>query len=365
MRIPGIRPPTLNPVSYLPLRAADLTRGPLGLALAPLGWLYRLVARLRVRTYRSGWRKSHRPPMPTLSIGNISAGGTGKTPLMLHATHWLEDAGAKVGVLSRGYGGDEGRLLEAQHPQTILVENPNRVEGLATLQSRGGADVLLLDDGFQHLKIQRDLDVVVIDATHPFGRCLPAGLFREGPQALRRAHAIVLSRTELVDTAKVEQIWQRVDQIRHGLPDLPRLEGGMQMCDLRRLHDGELRQPDQLQDFQAYLSAGIGNPESFRALCESNGIGVVGVNWKGDHHAWQISDTQAWAQYSNVIVTEKDAVKLQDCPLETVWELRARWVFHRGLEDWENLLNFFYLPVRAAQIEPLWSAHDPEGRRVS
>jgi tetraacyldisaccharide 4'-kinase len=302
--------------------------------------------------------------MPTLSIGNLAVGGTGKTPLLLHAISWLERHDAQVGVLSRGYGGDEGRILEARHPQTRLVENSDRVAGLTTLQAQGGAEVLLLDDGFQHLRLQRDLDVVVLDATRPFGRCLPAGLFREGPRALRRAHAIVLSRTELVSPEAIQTIWRRVDRLRADLPVLPRMEGGMQMRDLRRLHDGEIRRPDQLEGMQAYLSAGIGNPESFRALCQSNGVVVTGFDWKADHHAWQNSDTQTWSQHPNVIVTEKDAVKLSTCRLKHVWELRAEWVFHRGLEDWENLLNFFYLPVRAARVEPLWAAHDPEGRHV-
>lgn len=302
--------------------------------------------------------------MPTLSIGNLSAGGTGKTPLLLNAVAWLQKHDAVVGVLSRGYGGDEGRILEERHPKVQLVENPDRRAGLRSLLEQGGAEVVLLDDGFQHLRLQRDLDVVLLDATRPFGRCLPAGLLRERPRALRRAHAIVLSRTELVSSDRVAQIWAEVDRLRAGLEVLPRLEGGMQALDLRRLHDGEIRPAASLAGQSVRLASGIGNPDSFGKLVESLGITVRTYDRFGDHHAWQASDCAAWSPDETVIVTEKDGVKLRPFAPKQVWELRADWVFHRGQEEWEELLNRFYLPVRAARIEPLWSAHDPHGRQV-
>ena len=302
--------------------------------------------------------------MPTLSIGNLSAGGTGKTPLLLHSVAWLQKHDASVGVLSRGYGGDEGRILEERHPEAQLVENPDRRAGLQTLQEQGGAEVVLLDDGFQHLRIQRDLDVVLLDATRPFGRCLPAGLLRERPRALRRAHAIVLSRTELVDPQRVSEIWQEVDRIREGLEALPRLEGGMRAMDMRRLQDGETCAAGSFAGKTVRLASGIGNPASFARLVESLGMIVGQYARMGDHHAWQASDCEAWKDDELVIVTEKDGVKLRPFAPAQVWELRADWVFHRGQEEWEELLNRFYLPVRAARIEPLWSPHDPHGRQV-
>ena len=303
-------------------------------------------------------------PKSAASIGNLSAGGTGKTPLLLHAVEWLQRHDARVGVLSRGYGGDEGRILEERHPEAQLVENPDRRAGLRQLQQQGGAEVLLLDDGFQHLRLQRDLDVVLLDATRPFGRCLPAGLLRESPRALRRAHAIVLSRTELVSKDEVERIWAEVDRIRAGCPSLPRLEGGMQAKDLRRLHDGRLQPVSAFADRSVRLASGIGNPGSFEALVRSLGIAVLDHQLAGDHHAWKPEDCASWDGEHPVLVTEKDGVKLRPFAPQNVWELRADWVFHRGQDEWEDLLNRFYLPVRAARIEPLWSAHDPDGRAV-
>lgn len=306
--------------------------------------------------------------MPTLSIGNLSAGGTGKTPLLLDALQWLQQHDADVAVLSRGYGGDEGRIVEQRFPKTKLIENPNRVQGLEQLQQQGGAEVILLDDGFQHLRLQRDIDVVVIDATQPLGACLPAGMLREFPSALRRAGAIVLSRTELVEPEVVEQLWRRIEQIKKpsaesGEP-LQRMEGGMGVHDIRNLHSGETRPAEALKNMSAFLSAGVGNPQSFAELCRRAGVQVEGHDWKADHYAWKESDCRDWSQHNTVLVTEKDGVKLQPFAGDNVWEVRANWQFHRGEEHWQELLNMLYLPVRAAHIEPLWTAHDPGGRCV-
>ncbi len=330
--------------------------------LAPLGWLYAAVAALRVAAFRRGWLRSTRAPMPTLSIGNLAVGGTGKTPLLLHGVEWLCRYGAEVAVLSRGYGGDEGRILERRHPKVKLYEGSDRRASLRRLQQEGGAEVILLDDGFQHLRLQRDLDVVVLDATRPFGPCLPAGLFREGARALRRADLVVMSRAELVDAACRERIWRRVDQVRSGLDILPRLEGGMRIDQIRRLHDDVCRQLAELHGAPACLAAGIGNPESFQALCVAAGVQVVATDWRRDHHAWCAADVRRWDRHAQVLVTEKDGVKLRPFAPANVWEVVAEWEFWRGGEEWEERLNRFYLPVRAAHIEPLWSAHDPDGR---
>jgi tetraacyldisaccharide 4'-kinase len=340
---------------------------PIRLLLTPLGWLYGCVAKLRVIGYQRGWLRSHRPPMPTLSIGNLSAGGTGKTPLLLNALQWLQQHDADVAVLSRGYGGDEGRIVEQRYPKTKLIENPNRVQGLEQLQQQGGAEVILLDDGFQHLRLQRDIDVVVVDATQPLGACLPAGLLREFPSALRRASVIVLSRTELVEPAKVDALWQKIERIYQGGKNpqpLPRIEGGMGIHDIRNLSTGETRPPESLQGMTAFLTAGVGNPQSFAALCRGAGVEISGHEWKADHYAWISSDCIDWNRHNTILVTEKDGVKLQPFAGDNVWEVRANWQFHRGQEDWEELLNMLYLPVRAAHIEPLWTAHDPGGRCV-
>jgi tetraacyldisaccharide 4'-kinase len=339
--------------------------GPLGAALAPLGWLFAQIAKARVAAYQSGRKVSVRPPMPTLSIGNISAGGTGKTPLLFAAIEWLEKHGASVGVLSRGYGGDEGRMLEERFPNVRLVEGADRVAGMQTLLAKDPPELLLLDDGFQHLRLQRDLDIVVIDATRPFGRCFPAGLFRESIRALQRADLIVVSRAELVSEAQLVSIWARIHQACKGKPFQQRVEGGVQARDLRNLVSGEVIPVQQFEERQVQLAAGIGNPQSFHALCENAGMFIENFTRLADHHAWKAQDLQAFSAKLPLVVTEKDGVKLRPFATDQMWELRVDWKFVRGFEAWERCLTDLHLPVRAAMIEPLWAAQDPDGRQVT
>lgn len=338
--------------------------GPLGVILAPLGWLFAQIAKGRVAAYRSGRKASVRPPLPTLSIGNISAGGTGKTPLLFAALEWLEKHGASVGVLSRGYGGDEGRMLEERFPNVCLVEGVDRVVGMQQMLASEPPELLLLDDGFQHLRLQRDLDIVVIDATRPFARCFPAGLFREPIRALQRADLIVVSRAELVSEEQLLSIWSRIHRACKGKPFQIRVEGGVQARDLRNLVSGEVVSVEQFHGRHVQLAAGIGNPQSFHALCEGAGMVIDNFTRLADHHAWKEADLALFSSEQPLIVTEKDGVKLRPFATEQMWELRVDWKFVRGFEAWERCLTDLHLPVRAAMIEPLWAAQDPDGRNV-
>jgi tetraacyldisaccharide 4'-kinase len=304
-----------------------------------VGWLWCGAARLRAAAYRSGARTSHRPPLPTLSIGNLAAGGTGKTPLLLASLDILEAQNARVGILARGYGGDEGRMLRARHPSAQLEEGADRVAGLQRLLAGAPLDLLILDDGFQHFRLQRDEDAVLLDATRPFGRCLPAGLFREGRAALRRASQILLSRADLVDAAERARIWAEVRRIRAGLPALIEMEGVLAARDLRNLTSGEIRPLAALRGMRARLAAGVGNPQSFAALCATQGVVIGDCQWMPDHHAWRREDLVGWAETEAVLVTEKDGVKLRGLAPANVWELRVDWRFLRGGEHWQGLLT--------------------------
>ena len=278
---------------------------------------------------------------------------------------WLEKHGASVGVLSRGYGGDEGRILEERFPHVRLVEGSDRVAGMRQLLGATRPELLLLDDGFQHLRLQRDLDIVVVDATRPFGRCFPAGLFREPLSALVRADLIVVSRAELVSEDRLVDIWQRIHRARPGKPSQARVEGGVQARDLRNLSTGEIVAVADFAGRSVVLAAGIGNPATFHQLCLDAGMQVESFLRFDDHHAWSAEDAKSFSREQCVVVTEKDGVKLRPFASEQMWELRIDWKFVRGAEVWERLLTDFHLPVRAAQIEPLWAAQDPDGRFVS
>ena len=331
--------------------------GPLGVVLAPLGALYAGVAAIRVSAYQRHLFKSVRPPLPTLSIGNISAGGTGKTPLLFSILAWMKEHQLSAGVLSRGYGGDEGRLLEARFPEVSLIENPDRVSGLSEMLSASKPDILLLDDGFQHLRLQRDLDVVLIDATRPFGRCFPAGLFRESATALRRADLVVVSRASLVSEQTLDEIWHELKRVRGGLADLPRIEGDVQLLEVRCINTDEQLPLASLVGAEAMLACGIGNPQSFNHLCERAGVKVVATRYLRDHSSWNEQHIAAGAGHPLVLVTEKDAVKLQGRALDNMFVVRVDWEFQQGKEAWWQALDEFVLPVRAARIEPLWQAH--------
>lgn len=341
---------------------AERLDGPLGAVLAPLGWLWSGVARMRVAAFRAGLLRTVRPPLPTLSIGNLAAGGTGKTPLLLHAVAELERHGARVGVLSRGHGGDEGRILRERHPRARLEEGADRVAGLARLLAQDAPELLLLDDGFQHLRLRRDADVVLLDATRPFGRCLPAGIFRESPQALRRADLVVLARADLVDAERRAAIWDAVHSARAGLPELPRVEGTVMPSAARRIADGAPVPLAELRGLRARLAAGIGNPAAFAATCRALGVTPTTLQWLPDHHPWRAADLTGWEREAAVLVTEKDGVKLRGLAPANAFEVRVDWQFLAGGEHWERLLLELHLPVRAARIEPLWQAHDPAGR---
>ena len=322
--------------------------------LLPLSWIFDGAVRLRIWMYRVRCLKSHRPPWPTLSIGNISAGGTGKTPLLFSALNWFAENSAQAAVLSRGYGGDEGDILRQRFPQVSLIENPDRVAGMRDLSENHTPEVLVLDDGFQHLRLQRDIDMVVVDATHPFGPMFPAGLFRESARALRRADLVVVTRVDLVDEQRREAIQAEISKVRVGLTELPRVEAKMVATDLRHVLSGETHDLSILDGVNASLAAGIGNHQSFADLCESLGVHIASYQRLADHHPWTRADVIALADADIVLVTEKDGVKLRDIASDKFFEVCVDVEFVTGAEHFAQKLFDLHLPVRAARIEPLW-----------
>jgi len=334
----------------------------LRLLLAPLALLWWLVSKTRAITFRLGWRKQFHPAGPTVSIGNISAGGTGKTPFLFWVLAELEKRAVRCGVLSRGYGGDEGRMLESRFPHVALAEGADRVAGMRRLAALGAdvaPEVYLLDDGFQHLRVARDFDIVLIDATRPFGFCLPTGLFRESAGALKRAQVIVVTRaTQRSDSARAS-IWQKIDSVTGQTQ--PRIEGDVFLSAITPLDGGEAIPEESIRDKKVRLAAGIGNPASFLALMESAGAEVESTHWLKDHAVWADADTQIFDGETPTMVTEKDAVKLRGRSLGNVFEVRVDWRFTKGAEAIDKMLDDVVLPVRASKIEPLWAAIDPEG----
>jgi len=338
------------------MRIETYLRGPLSWILSPLGWLFGGLVSLRRRVYRKGWKSSVKASVPVWSIGNLAVGGTGKTPLLFDLVSRFERADGVVGVLSRGYGQDEGRMLEARHPEVILHEGPDRVANLAAMEDLDEPpNIIVLDDGFQHLAIQRDVNVVLLDATRPFGKCMPAGLFREPASALRAADLVVLTRSELVSSSRRDEIWEKIHAVREDLPPLPRVEGGMQAKVFRRLEDGKEVLCSEWSESSVFVACGIGNPASFCALVSGLGMSISGTWFEPDHSPWPQARIQQLEEHPCVLVTEKDAVKLVGKVSGNVWALEAEFVFTKGEEPWEDLVERTLLPMRASAIEPLWS----------
>jgi tetraacyldisaccharide 4'-kinase len=291
--------------------------------LLPLSALFALLSGLRRRAFASGLLTRSSLPAPVIVVGNISVGGTGKTPVTLRLCELLKAHGWRPGIISRGYGvqlnaprrvspqdaatdcGDEPLLL-AQRSGCPVVIFPDRVQAGQFLLATTDCNIVICDDGLQHYRLQRDLEIVLIDASRGLGNglLLPAGPLREGRWRLSLAD-VVLSNGILRDASLVRQT--------HGSFVLA-AEGAEPLCvGAAPLRAGEA----------VHLVSGIGNPQRFAATAQSLGYQVVDCHWFADHHPFVAADLSEIA--GPVLMTEKDAVKCR--------------AFARP--DW------YYLPVQA------------------
>ena len=299
---------------------------------------YAAAVRWRNRQFDSGRRPIFRASVPVISVGNITTGGTGKTPLVAAIARYLRERHLRVALLSRGYrsdetgSNDEARELYAVLPDVPHLQNPDRVAAAQTAIEELEMQVLVLDDGFQHRRLGRDLDIVLIDATCPFGygALLPGGLLREPLTGLRRADFVLLSRADRVDETTLATIAATIK--RHN----PEIAIGR--CDHRP--SCWLAYPDQqaplaqLHGHPALAIAGIGNPQPFFSSLDDLGLQVVGTRALADHCAYDQATVEQLVQWINqhqqqhpelvVVCTHKDLVKLRsrklgNCPL---WALK-------------------------------------------
>ncbi len=286
--------------------------------LVPLAGLYRLVVMARRRAYAQGWLASERLTVPVIVVGNLSVGGTGKTPLVLWLVDWLRGQGWRPGIILRGYGGqardwpqavqaisdprlvgDEAVLL-ARKAGVPVVAGPDRVAAGRLLLAGNACDILVSDDGLQHHRLQRDLEILVIDGERGFGNgfCLPAGPLRE-PRA--RAREIPL-------------------RVCTGGPCLGAEPVTLRAGDLVSLRLPPRTQPlSSLKGRRVTAIAGIGNPERFFALLRQAGL-FVDARPYPDHHAYTAAEAAAWPP-GPLIMTEKDAVKCLTFAGDNHWYL--------------------------------------------
>jgi len=298
-------------------------RGRLSRALlGPLGAAWTGVMAARNAAYDAGLFAAHAAPVPVVSVGNLSLGGTGKTPLVAWVAGRLLRAGHSPAIVSRGYGAARGTVSDEAAELALLlpgvphVADADRVAGARTA-ARAGAGVVVLDDGFQHRRLHRDLDLVAIDATDPFGcgHVFPRGLLRERLAGLSRAHAAILTRATAVPPERRDAIRARLAEACAGRVPGVWAEASHAPVALR---DGEGNREDLgwLAGRDVVGFAGIGNPAAFRDTLHALGARVVAFRAFPDHHAYGAADTRDLAGLAAahgaaaLVTTLKDLVKM-------------------------------------------------------
>lgn len=307
---------------------------------------------LRNRAYDFGELKTHRVSVPVVSLGNLTTGGTGKTPIAAELANQLLQAGLKPAIVSRGYRADasgkndEARVLEILVPQAIQILNRDRVAG-AEQAIDAGANVILLDDGYQHRRLHRDFNLLLIDALNPFGygRLLPRGLLRESLVGARRADLVLLTRADLVTSEQLSEINAQLKQIGCVVPVVQLAFEATQLVS----HSGTCSPLSQLSERKVQSFCGIGNPEGFRkTLVRYSG------EWADecllefpDHHHYSQSDLSEIARGAKengaefLVTTLKDLVKIQrdDINGMRLYALRTGLRILGGEREWNDLIR--------------------------
>lgn len=306
---------------------AAMARGVLRLAEVP----YTAAVNWRNRRFDRAHTRVERVGVPVISVGNLTLGGTGKTPMVEWIARWFGEHGKRVGIVSRGYGSTDGRKndealeLELALPGVPHVQNPDRVAASLAAIDQFGCDVIVLDDGFQHRRLARDLDVVLLDASAPFGyeHVFPRGMLREPIDGLERAGVVCLTRADLLEETQRAGIRKRVAELA------PRAA----WCEAAHVASGLINAAGQRESVESLAGrriaafCGIGNPAAFRRTLESAGGEIAWWREFPDHHAFSAEDREEIASGARaagadlVVATRKDLVKL---PVERIGE-RPLW----------------------------------------
>jgi tetraacyldisaccharide 4'-kinase len=326
---------------------AVLLRGALRLASVPYGW----AAAVRNKLFDWGWKGSNRAAVPVVSVGNLTVGGTGKTPCVEYVCRFYRGLDLCVAILSRGYGAehgpnDEALVLEENLPDVPHLQGPDRVTLARTAVEELESEVLVLDDAFQHRRLARDLDVVLVDATNPWGHgyLLPRGLLRESRRGLKRAGVVVLTRCDQVSTEERAQLHREVARFSPA----PLVETKHAPVGLINSERSESRLA-LLRDRPVAGFCGIGNPETFRRTLADLGASVCAFRTFADHHPYtreDVEELRRWARQQAtdciVVTTQKDLVKLRlpDFDGRPLWALRVelRPLVEGGMSALDNAL---------------------------
>jgi tetraacyldisaccharide 4'-kinase len=333
-----------------------------GAVLSVLSVLYGFAVWLRLAACQAGILRRRRLPFTVISVGNITLGGTGKTPVVIHIADELRRRGRRPAVLSRGYGrseqselvvvsdgkrvltdaatgGDEPLLMGLRLPGVPVLVGSDRYRTGKAAGEGFHADVAVLDDGFQHIRLHRDLNIVLVDGTAPFGngKLFPAGTLREPVSSLSRADAVIITRAD--QTANIDELRRLIGRSTKA----PVFTSRHVPLDLTDAATGESRPLAALRGAPVVACCGIARPESFFTLLRSLGSDVRASLSFSDHYAYARADLAFLYQKAvdcgaaMIVTTEKDAVRLRQMKTERIWALRIEAKVVEK-DEWEGVL---------------------------
>jgi len=353
----------VSPLHRLYSRVIDVEQKSLGIqairwGLRPISYLYGAIISARRRAYHQGLFRSERVSCCVVSIGNLTVGGTGKTPITLALARELIKRGFRIAVISRGYkrthvsekisivsdgkriltdvahAGDEPLMIARQEPRAIVAVGANRVQVARLIIRKYTPDAILLDDGFSHLAIARDFDLLLLHADAPTGngQFLPLGPLREAQSALSDADLICFTRC-------------RSSQIEPMSFHIPTIRSGYRVIGFRRLDSTDITPVHRFPHKKATAASGIANPNDFARILKSCGIQLNRHHIFPDHHPYFKAEARRIATSSRlpVIVTEKDAVKWESLinqeQKKSVWATVMESYIMEPVQEWERFLD--------------------------
>lgn len=309
--------------------------------LLPLSWLYGAIGKIRSKLYQKDILKSFDLSVKTISVGNITVGGTGKTPLVAYIAQILLEKGEKVCILTRGYGRDnpkerilvtDGKIILADAKDSgdepfelakklsgkaIIVADPKRAEAGKWVLEEFAVTAFILDDGFQHLKVKRNLDIVLLDAANPFGngKLLPAGILRENLDSLKRADCVVITKANLIED--ISEIQEKVIKINPNCKVFVSKNQFGEFISLKEFLSAKQGIPSaNIKNLKSYAFCALGNPDSFFVQLRQENFDLVYSRTFPDHHIYRQTEIQKLERDAInkgaevLLTTAKDAVKL-------------------------------------------------------
>lgn len=313
------------------------------MALTPAERVFGGIVGARDILYDAGWLPAHETAIPAVSVGNLTVGGTGKTPIAAWVAQGLEARGARPAIVLRGYGDDEPLVHRTLNPSVPVFIGADRVAAIDEA-ARNGADIVVMDDAFQHRRVRRLADLVLVSAdTWTIGvRLLPAGPWREPLRAVRRATLIVVTRKSAND-GTVENVHEQIARVA---PSVPRVSIRLDLRELIRTDDPQQRKSlDTLRGTVVRTILSVGDPEAFIRQLEAQGAGVHASIFP-DHHAFSDFEIERIVSGLHpgdmVVCTLKDAVKLAPrwprlAP--PLWYVSQQVIVERGVGGLERVLD--------------------------